>query len=64
VQSVCGDIIPKLNSNSLILSEPLTIWCDGVGLAKLLISALTINLVNQLDYPHTDNPIRVARAWD
>ena len=25
VQSVYGDIIPKLNSNSLILSEPLTI---------------------------------------
>ena len=60
VQSVCGDIIPKLNSNSLILSGPLTIWCDRVRLAKLPIGALTTNLVGQLDYPRTGNPIRTA----
>ena len=42
MQSVCGDIIPKLNSNSLILSGPLIIWCDRVELAKLPIGALTV----------------------
>ena len=62
VQSACGDIIPKLNSNFLILSGPLAIWCDGVGLAKLPVSALTTNLVGQLDHPRTGNPIRTAGA--
>jgi hypothetical protein len=64
MQSVCGDIIPKLNSNSLILSGPLTIWCDGAGLAQLPIDALTTNLVSQPDHPHTGNPIRTAGAWN
>jgi hypothetical protein len=62
VQSAYSDIILKLNSNSLILSGPLTIWCDGVGLAKLPIGALMTNLVGQLDHPHTGNSIRTARA--
>jgi hypothetical protein len=60
VQSVCGDSIPKLNSNSLILLGPPTIWCDGAGLAKLPISILTTNLIGQLDYPRTSNSIRVV----
>ena len=64
VQSVCGDIIPKLNSNSLILLGPPTIWCDRVGLAKLPIGVLTTNLVGQLDHPRTGNLIRTAGAWN
>jgi hypothetical protein len=64
VQSVYGDIIPKLNSNTLILSGPPTIWYDKARLTKLPISALTTNLVGQLDYPHTGNPIRAAGAWN
>ena len=63
MQGVCGDIIPKLNSDSLILLGPLTIWCDRAGLAKLPIGVLTTNLVGQLDHPRT-NPIRTAGAWD
>jgi hypothetical protein len=61
---MCGDIIPKLNSNSLILSGPLTIWYDGVELAKLPIGTLTTNLVSQLYHPHIGNPIRAAGAWN
>ena len=64
MQSMCGDIIPKLNSNSLILSGPPTIWCDRAGLVKLPIVVLTTSLVDQLDHPHTSNPIRVAGAWN
>ena len=56
------DIILKLNSNSLILTGPLTIRYDRVRLAKLPIGALTTNLVGQLDYPCTDNLIRAAGA--
>jgi hypothetical protein len=61
---VCGDNIAKLNSNSLILSGPPTIWCDGVGLAKLPIGVLTTDLVGQLNHPCAGNPIRAARAWN
>jgi hypothetical protein len=64
VQSVCSNSIPKLYSNSLILSGPLTIRCDRAGLAKLSIGTLTTNLVSLLDYPYTGNPIRVAGAWN
>ena len=61
---MCGDSILKLNSNSLILSGPLIIWYDRAGLAKLPIGILTTNLVSQLNYPHTGNPIRAAGAWN
>ena len=64
VQNVCGDIIPKLNSNSLILSGLPTIWCDRAGLAKLPISVLTTNLVGQLNHLRTGNSIRTAGAWN